>query len=164
MLAAALELWSANLEFILPTIQAPPHRFLYIYADKEHIIIALDIITSPANHIEGFADIHSNSRATQKLNKSLSQVYFASVVLVKRTALLIITLGDSGREKQLHQRACVTASATQSSCCNVIARTVLFQIIADSLKLEFSSELGLLNLGWPTRDSADSDFVVKLCP
>ena len=66
-LAAALELWTANLEFILLTIQAPPHRFLDTYADKELIIIELDIITLQANHIdsEGFTDIHRNSHATQ---------------------------------------------------------------------------------------------------
>ena len=63
--AAALELWTANLEFILLTIQAPSHLFLDTCADKELSIIESDIITLPANHIEGLADIHRNSCATQ---------------------------------------------------------------------------------------------------
>ena len=46
------------------TIAAPTHRFLDTYAGKEVLTIELDIIILPANHIEGFADIHCNSSTT----------------------------------------------------------------------------------------------------
>ena len=55
-LTAALELWNADIRFILLTMQAPPHQFLDTYADKEliKIIFRMDR-ASQANHIEGLS-------------------------------------------------------------------------------------------------------------